>query len=299
MQRIGFVGLGLMGRPMALRLIGGGYSLTVWNRTREKATPVLDAGAAWADSPAAVALASDVVFTMVTDSAASVAVATGPDGIIAGAHPGLIHVDSSSIEPHVSRAIAEREAGIGIRMLDAPVTGSTRHAAEGQLGIMVGGPAEAFEECRPIFERLAAKIVYGGASGSGTTLKLISNVILGIATAAVGEALVFATRVGIDPRLLYEITSVGGSRTAAMESRGPRMLRREFAPHFTIANQHKDLTNALAVAQEAGVPLPLGSLARELFRAARAQGKGELDSSAVVTVFEGLADTTVVTSDPP
>lgn len=293
MQRIGFIGLGLMGQAISRRLLQAGHPLTVWNRTAEKAKGLLAAGAAWGESPRALAGISDVVISMVTDAAASEEVICGPKGVLEGAHPGLILIDMSSIAPERSRAIAERARKKGVPMLDAPVTGAPGVAAEGKLGIMVGGPRETFEACRPIFEKLASKIVYAGGSGMGTTLKLVNNLILGVAIHASAEALVLAGKAGLDPWSVIEITSVGGARTGAMETRGPRMVRRDFTPHFSVNNMYKDLSGALALAEQCGVPLPVASAAREILRAAKAQGKGELDSCAVLTVLEALANTVV------
>jgi 3-hydroxyisobutyrate dehydrogenase-like beta-hydroxyacid dehydrogenase len=293
MQRIGFIGLGLMGQPMSRRLLEAGYPLTVWNRTREKAAPQLALGARWADSPRALAQASDTVITMVTDSAASEAVLCGKAGVLEGAHPGLAVIDMSSIAPEVSRSIAERARAKGVPMLDAPVTGAPRAAAEGKLGVMAGGPRDLFEACRPIFDALAAKVVYAGDNGMGTTLKLVNNLILGITIHAAAEALVLATKAGLDPQAVIEITSVGGARTGAMETRGPRMVRRDFTSHFSANNMYKDLSTALNLAEECGVSLPVGSAAREILRAVRAQGKGDLDSCVVLTVLEVMAGTVV------
>jgi 3-hydroxyisobutyrate dehydrogenase-like beta-hydroxyacid dehydrogenase len=293
MQRIGFIGLGLMGQPMSRRLLDAGHPLTVWNRTTEKGKGLLAAGAAWGASPRAVAQASDVVITMVTDSAASEEVICGRDGILDGARPDLILIDMSSIAPEMSRSIADRAKAKGVAMLDAPVTGAPRVATEGKLGIMVGGPRETFEACRPILERLAAKIVYAGESGMGTTLKLVNNLILGVAIHASAEALVLAVKAGLDPQSVIEITSVGGARTGAMETRGPRMVRREFSPHFSVNNMYKDLSAVLKLAEECGVSLPVASEAREILRAAKSQGKGDLDSCVVLTVLEAMANTIV------
>jgi 3-hydroxyisobutyrate dehydrogenase-like beta-hydroxyacid dehydrogenase len=293
MQRIGFIGLGLMGQPMSRRLREAGYPLTVWNRTAEKAKGLLAAGAAWGTSPRAVAQASDVVITVVTDSAASEEVICGQDGVLQAAHPGLTLIDMSSIAPEMSRSIADRARAKGVPMLDAPVTGAPGVATEGKLGIMVGGPRETFEACRPIFEKLAAKIVYVGGNGMGTTLKLVNNLILGVAIHASAEALVLAAKAGLDPQSVIEITSVGGARTGAMETRGPRMVRRDFAPHFSVNNMYKDLSAALKLAEECGVSLPVASQAREILRAAKSQGKGDLDSCVVMTVLEAMASTVV------
>ena len=293
MHRIGFIGLGLMGQPMSRRLLEAGHPLTVWNRTAEKAKHLLAAGVAWADSPDAVARASDVVITMVTDSTASEEVICGAGGVLAGARPGLILIDMSSIAPEMSRTIAARAQARGVSMLDAPVTGAPKAATDGKLGIMVGGPKKTFETCRPIFEKLGVKIVHAGGNGMGTTLKLVNNLILGVAIHATAEALVLATKAGLDPQSVIEITSVGGARTGAMETRGPRMVRRDFTPHFSANNMYKDLSTALKLAEECGVSLPVAGAAREILRAVKSQGKGDLDSCVVMTVLEGMANTVV------
>jgi len=293
MQRIGFIGLGLMGQPMSRRLLDAGHPLTVWSRSADKAKGLLAGGAVWGASPGAVAQASDVVITMVTDSAASEEVICRRDGVLEGAHPGLTLIDMSSIAPEVSRSIADRARAKGVPMLDAPVTGAPRVATEGKLGIMVGGPRETFEACRPVFEKLAAKIVYAGGNGMGTTLKLVNNLILGVAIHVSAEALVLATKAGLDPQSVIEITSVGGARTGAMETRGPRMVTRDFTPHFSANNMYKDLSTALTLAEKCGVSLPVASAAREILRAAKSQGKGDLDSCVVVTVLEAMAGTVV------
>ena len=294
MHRIGFIGIGLMGQHMARRVLQGGYPLTIWNRAKDKARPLLEAGAAWADSPRSVAEASDIVITMVTDSAASEQVACGPGGVLEGAHSGLILIDMSSITPETSRTIAERAAARSVVMLDAPVTGAPRVAADGKLGIMVGGPRETFEHCLPIFQTMGVQDGQmfqrsGGVNGMGSTLKLVNNLILGVAIHASAEALVLAAKAGLDPQTVIEITSVGGARTGAMETRGARMLKHDFTPHFSVNNMYKDLSNVVRLAEECGVSLPVASTAREILRAAKAQGKGELDSAAVMTVLEGLA----------
>ncbi len=292
MKNIGFIGLGLMGREMSRRLLDGGYSLTVWNRTKEKAEPLLKAGANWADSPKAVAQASEVVITMVTDSAAVEEVVCGKNGVLEGAHPGLILIDMSSIAPEMSRSIATRAKEKGVIMLDAPVTGNPKVAAEGKLGIMVGGPKDTFAACMPIFEKMGVKIIHVGENGKGTTLKLINNLIMGIAIQAVAEALVLAQKAGIDPIKVMEITSVGGARTGAMETRGLRMIKHEFAPGFSLNNMYKDLSTAIKLADEVGAVLPTGSITREIVKAAKNRGKGEMEASVVITVLEELANIT-------
>jgi 3-hydroxyisobutyrate dehydrogenase-like beta-hydroxyacid dehydrogenase len=293
MQRIGFVGIGLMGQQMSRRLLAAGFPVMVWNRTKARAADLLAAGAAWGESPRALAEASDVVIVMVTDSAASEAVIAGPQGVLAGAHPGLTLIDMGSVAPETSRAMAERARAKGVPMLDAPVTGNPKVASEGKLGIMVGGPQATFDACLPIFQVMGVKIIHVGENGKGTTLKLINNLIMGVAIQAVAEALVLAQKAGIDPVKVQEITSVGGARTGAMETRGRRMITHDFSPHFSANNMYKDLSTALKLADEVGASLPATSIAREMLRAVKSQGKGELDSCAVLTVIEALADTVV------
>lgn len=294
MQRVGFMGIGLMGKEMSRRILEAGYPLTVWNRTKERADFLVKAGAQWADSPRAVSQAADVVITMVTDSAASEEVICGKNGILQGAHPGLILIDMGSIAPEMSRLIAERTKAKGLPMLDAPVTGNPKVAAEGKLGIMVGGPRETFDVCLPLFEKMGVKIIHvGEENGKGTTLKLINNLIMGIALEAVAEALVLAAKAGIDPQKVIDITSVGGARTGAMETHGPRMIKRDFSPHFSANNMYKDLSSALKLAEEVGVSLPATSVSREMLRAVKTQGKGAMDSCIVMTIIEAMANTSV------
>jgi len=293
MQKIGFAGIGLMGQQMTRRLLMAGFPLRVWNRTQDKAKDILSGGAVWCDSPKALAQASDVLITMVTDSAASEEVICGQDGILEGAHPGMLLIDMGSIAPEMSRSIAARAKAKGVPMLDAPVTGNPKVASEGKLGIMVGGPKEIFDACLPIFQAMGVKIIHVGENGKGTTLKLINNLILGVAIQAVAEALVLAHKAGIDPVKVMEITSVGGARTGAMETRAARMIKHDFSPHFSTNNMYKDLSSAIKLAEEVGVSLPATGIAREMLRAAKSQGKGDQDSCSVMTVIESLADTIV------
>ncbi len=288
-MRVGFIGLGLMGTPMARNIMRGGFSLAVWNRTAAKAEPLLAAGAAWAESLGQLAAQSDVVLTMVTDAAASEGVICGEDGVLGHAKPGTIIIDTSSIAPEMSRSIAARAQVRGVPMLDAPVTGNPKAAEAGKLGVMIGGEEETLRRVRPILETIAAVIVHAGPSGAGSTLKLVNNLILGVAIQAVAEALVLARKAGIHPDRVREITSVGGARTAAMETRGPRMIASDFSPHFSANNMHKDLSTALALADAVGAAAPVAAATLELLRAARAQGKGDLDSAVVYTVIEQLS----------
>ena len=294
--KIGFIGLGTMGMVMSRRLMAAGYPLTVWNRTEATAKPLLADGAAWANSPKEVAAASDIVFTMTTDGAASAAVICGADGVLEGAHPGLIIIDSASIAPEDSQAHAARAEEKGVALLDAPVSGGPKIAEKGALGIMVGGPQAAFKTAEPVLSELGKMVLYTGASGNGTTLKLIANLVMGVTIQASAEALVLAAKIGIDPQTVIDITSLPGTgpQTGAMATRGPRMISREFfPPHFSTNNMDKDLTGAIRLAEKHGVSLPTVSAARETLRAVKSQGNGHIDSAAVVTVLEAMADTSV------
>ncbi|HTH99583.1 MAG TPA: NAD(P)-dependent oxidoreductase [Acidisoma sp.] len=288
-MRIGFIGLGMMGTPVVLNLRKAGFEVTVWNRTQAKAAAALEAGAHWAERISALSRESDVVMTMVTDAAASEAVICGKDGVLDHARPGTILIDMASIAPEMSRAIAAQAEARGVAMLDAPVTGNPKVAEAGKLGIMVGGAAETLAQVRPVLEALSAVIVHAGPSGAGSTLKLVNNLILGVAIEAVAEALVLARMAGIDPDCVRQITSVGGARTGAMETRGARMISGDFTPHFSTDNMHKDLATAVSLADRLGAATPVAGAALHVLRAARAQGKGSLDSAVVYQVLEQLS----------
>jgi 2-hydroxy-3-oxopropionate reductase len=284
-MRIGFIGLGLMGTPIVLNLLKAGFNVIVWNRTRSKAETVLAAGASWAESIGSLSRQADLVMTMVTDAAASEAVICGPDGVLDHARPGTTLIDMGSIAPEISRAIAARATARDVKMLDAPVTGNPKVAEAGKLGIMVGGDAETLSAVGPVLNAVSAVIVHAGPSGAGSTLKLINNLILGVAIEAVAEALVLARKAGIDPDCVRQITSVGGARTGAMETRGARMIAEDFTAHFSTDNMHKDLSTALRLADSLGAATPAAAAALEVLRAARAQGKGELDSAVVYAII--------------
>lgn len=291
-MRVGFAGLGLMGVPMAQNIMKAGFELMVWNRTKEKASPLLVKGARWAETAGELAVHCEVVITMVTNARAVESIICGEGGVLEKAKAGLTIIDMSSIPPEVSRSIAERAKGRGVAMLDAPVTGNPKAAEAGKLGIMVGGEPATLERVRTILDSLSSIIVYAGTSGAGSTLKLVNNLILGVAIQAVAEALVLARKAGIDPECVRQITTVGGARTAAMETRGPRMIAHDFSPHFSTDNMHKDLSTALKLADNLGASAPAATVALEMLRAARAQHKGEMDSAVVYTIVEQLSGLT-------
>jgi len=292
-DHVGFVGLGIMGRPMARNLLRAGYSLTVWNRSQPGIEELARDGASPGSSPEDVALQSDVVITMVTDSPDVEKVALGPKGIIEGGHPGLVHIDMSTISPAVTRRIASRLAEKGIEMLDAPVSGGDTGAQAGTLSIMVGGKEETFQRCRPIFEVLGRTIVHCGPNGAGQTVKLCNQIVVALNNLAMCEALVFATKAGVDTRRMLEAVGAGAASSWALLNLAPRILARDFRPGFKVAHQQKDLRLALETAEEQAIPLPGTSLVHQLFAAVEAEGLGVEGTQALVKALEKLAGTEV------
>jgi len=289
LKRIGFIGLGVMGKPMAINLLKAGYPLTVWNRTRSKMDELIAMGAYGASSPKEVAERSDVVITMVTDSPDVEEVILGPNGVIHGARPGLIVIDMSTISPKVTRRIAEELSKKGVKMLDAPVSGGEKGAREATLSIMVGGPREVFEECLPIFEVLGKKITYMGPTGMGQTAKLCNQVICALNIQAVCEGLMLGARAGLDLRKLLEAVSAGAASSWMLTNLGPKMIERDFKPGFKIRHQQKDLRLALELAAELNLPLPGTALVQQILRIAEAEGLGEEGTQAAIVAMEKIA----------
>jgi 3-hydroxyisobutyrate dehydrogenase len=295
--RIGFIGLGIMGKPMALNLIKAGYSLTVHSRSRPPVDAVAAAGAAVADSPRAVAEQADVVVTMVPDTPDVEAVLLGANGVIEAARAGLTVVDMSTISPQVTREIAARLKEKGTDMLDAPVSGGEPGAQAGTLSIMVGGDQEVFERCRPLFEVMGQKITYGGANGMGQTIKLCNQIICGLNLVAMGEGLVFAQRMGADLPTMIEAVSAGAAGSWMVSNLAPRAAKRDFAPGFMVKLQQKDLRLALEAAQENHLPLPGTALAQQLFRIVESTGEGNDGTQAIVKAIERLGNVQVGSAD--
>jgi 3-hydroxyisobutyrate dehydrogenase len=289
LRRIGFIGLGIMGKPMALNLLKAGYPLTVWNRTRSKMDELIAMGAYGASSPKEVAERSDVVITMVTDSPDVEDVLLGSNGVIHGGKPGLIVIDMSTISPLVTRRISGELAKKGIRMLDAPVSGGEKGAREATLSIMVGGPRDAFEECLPIFECLGKKITYMGTTGMGQTAKLCNQVICALNIQAVCEGLMLGATAGLDVRRLLEAVSAGAASSWMLLNLGPKMIERDFKPGFKIRHQQKDLRLALELAAELKLPLPGTALVQQMLRIAEAEGLGEEGTQAAIAAMEKIA----------
>jgi 3-hydroxyisobutyrate dehydrogenase len=288
-DRIGFIGLGIMGRPMARNLMAAGYPLTIWNRSRPGIEELAREGASPASSPQEVTRHADVVITIVTDSPDVEEVALGPNGIVAGGRPGLVHIDMSTISPAVTRRIASRLAEEGIEMLDAPVSGGDTGAKAGTLSIMVGGKEETFRRCRPIFEALGRTIVHCGPNGAGQTVKLCNQIVVALNNLAMCEALVFAAKAGVDTRRMLEAVGAGAASSWALLNLGPRILDRDFRPGFKVAHQQKDLRLALEAAEQHAVALPGASLVHQLFAAVEAEGLGAEGTQALVMALEKLA----------
>ncbi len=289
-MRLGFVGLGIMGRPMATHLLKAGHELTVWNRSRPGIDALVEEGAREGESAADVARQSKVVFTVVGDSPDVEQVALGDGGIAEGAAPGLIHIDMSTISPAVTQSVAERYAAQGIEMLDAPISGGEAGAINATLTIMVGGKQEVFERCRELFEVLGKTITYCGPSGSGQTVKLCNQVLVSVTNLAVCEALMLAKKAGVAPGTMLEAVENGAAASWQLTNLAPRMLEGDFRPGFKVQHQQKDLRLALEVARESTQPLPGTSLVHQLFAGLEAEGRGEEGTQALVRTLEKLGN---------
>jgi 3-hydroxyisobutyrate dehydrogenase len=282
-MKLGFVGIGLMGRPMTLRLLAAGHEVTVWNRSRDKLAPVVERGARAVESPAEVARAAEIVMMCVTDQRAAEAVLFGPAGVAEGAHAGLLIVDFSSIAPASAREFAKRLAEKGVGLVDAPVSGGVPGAEKGTLAIMAGGRPEHVERVRPIVMQLAARFTRMGDSGAGQTTKLCNQVIVGSLIAVIAEAIRLAEAAGVDAQKLPEALKGGFADSLPLQIFGARMAARTFEPSIGAASlMLKDLGNARAVAEKFGLELPMVDRALELYRRLQAAGKIEMEPSVLV-----------------
>ena len=290
-ERIGFLGLGIMGSRMAARLAGAGFPLTVWTHTPEKAArwAAEHEPAVAADTPAAVARASDIVVSMVVDGAQVASVLLGEDGVVESAREGLLCVDMSTIAPVDSRRIAAALGGRGVRMLDAPVTGSSPRAEAGTLTIMGGGAAEDFARARPLFEAMGEVIVHVGELGQGEMLKLINNSLGAANAAALAEALLLARATGVDLDAFVQVTSAGSGASAQLTLKSTPMREHDYTTLFKTEHMLKDVRLCLEEAQAAGIPFPAASHARDLLTATLGRGHGEDDYAALIEAAEGLA----------
>jgi len=283
---VGFVGLGVMGSGVARRLLEAGHTLTVWNRTREKAEPLLDAGAHWAETARDVAERSDIVFTMVTNTAAVKAVTEGADGILAGLAPGKVYVDMSTASPANTRALAEQVAAIGAQMLDAPVSGSVITLEEGKLSIMVGGDAEAFERVKPVLEAIGPRVFHLGPNGTAVTMKIAINLSLAVQMLAFSEGVLLAEKSGIDREVAVDVMTKSVIASPMVKYRGPFVLEMPAEAWFDVNMMQKDLQLALEAGHEVEVPMPTTAATNQVLTAARAMGLADRDFAVV---FEALA----------
>lgn len=288
-MRVGVVGLGIMGAPMARNLLRAGHSVTVHNRTPARMAPLVEAGATAASSPREVAARSEVVVTSVSDTPDVEAVLAGPNGLLEGAASGSLLIDTSTIAPAVARTLAERAAEKGVDLLDAPVSGGEQGAIAGTLSIMVGGRREAFDRAAPIFDAIGKTATWMGGAGQGQMTKLVNQVVGAATLAAVAEGVVLGARAGLDPAALVEAIAGGAASSWMWTNLGPRMQRRDFAPGFMIRLQQKDLRLALTAAREVGATLPVTALVNQLLAAVEAHDGGALGTQAIVTALEALA----------
>ena len=285
-MKIGFIGLGIMGRPMALNLLKGGHQLTVWARRAESMRPLLEAGALGAGSPAEVAQGNELVISMVADAPD---VAEVMRGVAAGAAPGLVAVDMSTIAPAAARQIGETLAAAGVDFIDAPVSGGEVGAIAGTLSIMAGGAEAAFAKARPAFECMGKNIVHVGGAGAGQVAKEANQIVTGMGVLAVAEAFAFASKNGVDAGKVREALLGGFAYSKILENHGQRMLDRNFKPGFKSWMHEKDLNIVMQTAHELGLCLPGSAATAQMFNAMVGSGLGEQDSIAVLQLLEKLS----------
>jgi 3-hydroxyisobutyrate dehydrogenase-like beta-hydroxyacid dehydrogenase len=289
MAELGYVGLGVMGSTVARRLLDAGHSVTVWNRTREKAEPLVAAGARWAASPREVAEAAEIVFSMVTNTAAVRAVTDGPDGILAGLVPGKIYVDMSTASPANTRELAERVSEAGAQMLDAPVSGTSVTVEQGRVSIMVGGDLDAFERARPVLEAIGPKVFYLGANGTAVTMKIAINLSLAVQMLAFSEGVLLAEKTGLAREQIVEVMLASVIASPMVAYRGPLVLGHPDEVWFDCHMMQKDLNLALELGRELEVPLPTTAVTNELLTAANGMGIGDKDFAVLFDVLASMA----------
>lgn len=293
-ETVGFIGLGIMGKPMAHNLLKAGYALVILNRHQSVTDELVAEGARVVEQPSEVAAQSQVVITMLPDSPQVEEVLVGPNGVLAGAKRGLVILDMSTISSVVTQRLAQQLAAHGVAMLDAPVSGGDKGAIAGTLSIMVGGDAEVFSRALPIFQALGKTIVHVGASGAGQIVKSCNQIVVALTIEAVSEALVLGSKAGVDPAKILQVLSGGLAANKVMELRGEGMRTHNFTPGFRVRLHHKDLGIALGAGRAYGVPLPVTALVDQMFASLEAGGHGDIDHSALVTHIEDLAHHSIV-----
>ena len=289
MKKIGFVGLGIMGKPMAKNLLKAGYDLTVFDINQEAVNEVVAAGGVAAKTAKDVAAQSEAVITMLPNSPHVKTAVLGENGVLEGAKPGLILIDMSSIAPLAAQEVAAAVAKQGVEMLDAPVSGGEPKAIDGSLSIMVGGKQEIFDRCVELLSKMGKSVVRCGDIGAGNTTKLANQIIVALNIAALSEALVLATKAGVDPELVFNAIRGGLAGSTVMEAKAPMILAGNFKPGFKIDLHIKDLANAIETGHEVGVPLPLTSSVMEILQALKVDGKGQNDHSGIAMYYEKMA----------
>jgi 3-hydroxyisobutyrate dehydrogenase len=286
---LGYVGIGVMGSAVVRRLLDAGHSVSVWNRTRAKAEPLLDAGARWAESPRTAAEDSEIVFTMVTSTDAVNAVAAGPDGILAGLAPRKIYVDMSTASPANTRALAEKVLATGAQMLDAPVSGTAVTVDQGKASLMVGGDEHAFERARPVLEAIGPRVIHVGPSGSAVTMKIAVNLSLAVQMLAFSEGVLLAEKTGIPREKAVEVMLASVIASPMVAYRGPLVLGHPDEVWFDCRMMQKDLNLALELGRRIDVPLPTTAVTNELLSAANAMGIGDRDFAVIFDVLASLS----------
>jgi 2-hydroxy-3-oxopropionate reductase len=288
-MKIGFVGLGIMGKPMAKNLLKAGYQLVVYDIVPAAVQEVAAAGAEAASSAKEAAQKTDIVITMLPNSPHVKAAVLGPNGVLEGAKPGMIIVDMSSIAPLAAKEVAAQAADKGVEMLDAPVSGGEPKAIDGTLSIMVGGKKEIFEKCQTILSKMGASVVHCGDIGAGNTTKLANQIIVALNIAAMSEALVLGAKAGVNPETIYQAIRGGLAGSTVLDAKAPMLLSGNFKAGFRIELHIKDLANAIETGHEVGVPLPLTSQVMEIMQALKVDGKAGNDHSGIAQYYEKLA----------
>ncbi len=288
-EKIGFIGLGIMGRGMAANLLKAGFAVRVWNRTTSRIDPLVAKGAAAGSSPADVAAHSDITFICVSDTPDVQAVVLGENGVLQGAQPGALVVDHSTISPIATQEMAAKLAEKGVHMLDAPISGGSEGAAKGTLSIMVGGKADQFTRALPAMQAMGKTITHVGNHGAGQMVKLVNQILVVVTMQAVGEALLFAQAGGLDLEKTLTAVSGGAAGSWMLSNRGPQVINRDWRPGFTIDLQQKDLRLVLEAADQLGVPLPGVALVFQFYRTLQQQGLGGDGNHALVKALEHLA----------
>jgi 2-hydroxy-3-oxopropionate reductase len=288
-SRIGFIGLGIMGKPMLRNLRKGGHTLVAYDIVPALLDAVISEGVERAQSCAEVAARSEMVITMLPDGPEVEAAVLGARGVLEGAAPGITLVDMSSVSPLVSQKVAAACAAKGVDFLDAPVSGGEPKAVDGTLAVMAGGPREVFDRVLPVLQLVGSSVTLTGAVGAGNVTKLANQIMVACNIAAMGEALTLATRCGLDPEVVFNAVKGGLAGSTVLNAKAPMVIARNFKPGFRIRLHQKDLRNALLTGESAKVALPLTSLVQQMLIALMNQGKGDLDHSAIVTFIEEMS----------